>query len=73
MIFEDNLDAAAILFVYEVRTGRPILVNISFNMHEEPIVCSPEDAVNAFRRGHLHALSIGSFLVEGPPSPTPHS
>ena len=33
-------------------------------MHEEPIVCTPSDAVNAFQRGHLDALSIGSFLVE---------
>ncbi len=61
---EDNPDSYAILSAYEARTGRPILVNTSFNMHEEPIVCTPADAVNAFQRGHLDALSIGSFLVE---------
>jgi carbamoyltransferase len=60
---EDNPDAHAILAEYEARTGRPILVNTSFNMHEEPIVCTPADAVSAFQRGHLDALLIGPFLV----------
>ena len=63
---EDNPDSYAILSEYRARTGRPILVNTSFNMHEEPIVCTPTDAVNAFLRGHLDALSIGSFVVEQP-------
>jgi carbamoyltransferase len=65
---EDNADSHAILREYEARTGRPILVNTSFNMHEEPIVCTPGDAVSAFQRGHLDALSIGSFLVVQPES-----
>jgi carbamoyltransferase len=60
---EDNPDSHAILTEYEARTGRPILVNTSFNMHEEPIVCTPADAVSAFLRGHLDVLSIGSFVV----------
>jgi carbamoyltransferase len=65
---EDNPDSHAILTEYEARTGRPILVNTSFNMHEEPIVCTPADAVSAFQRGHLDALSIGPFLVVQPPN-----
>ncbi len=44
-------------------TGLPVILNTSFNMHEAPIVCSPEDAVNSFLQGHLDALSIGRFLV----------
>src|SRR5262245_29125156 len=65
---DDNPDCHRILTAYEARTGRPILVNTSFNMHEEPIVCTPGDAVSAFQRGHLDALSIGPFLVIQPGS-----
>jgi carbamoyltransferase len=35
-------------------------------MHEEPIVCTPEDAVRAFLDGHLDVLSMGPFLVKRP-------
>ncbi len=41
-------------------------VNTSFNMHEEPIVCTPGDAVRAFMRGHLDYLAMGPFIVENP-------
>ena len=40
------------------------MINTSFNMHEEPIVCTPEDAVRAFQLGHLDALAIGPFWTE---------
>lgn len=45
-------------------TGNPTLINTSFNMHEEPIVCSPEDAVRAFLDAELPYLAIGHFLVK---------
>jgi predicted NodU family carbamoyl transferase len=32
-------------------------------MHEEPIVCTPFDAINAFKRGKLDFLVIGDFVV----------
>ncbi len=51
---------------YEKVSGIPCLINTSFNMHEEPIVCTPHDAIRAFVRGHLDALAIGPFLVEAP-------
>ncbi|MEE8104681.1 MAG: carbamoyltransferase C-terminal domain-containing protein [Planctomycetota bacterium] len=44
-------------------TGVPVLVNTSFNMHEEPIVCTPGDAIRAFRLGRLDHLAIGPFLL----------
>ena len=47
-------------------TGIPSIVNTSFNMHEEPIVCTPADAIRSFREGHLDILAIGRFLVERP-------
>lgn len=51
---------------YEKLSGLPSLINTSFNMHEEPIVCSPQQAVRAFLKGHLDGLAIGSFYVENP-------
>lgn len=54
----------AVLSAYHRRTGVPSLVNTSFNMHEEPIVCTPDDAVRAFTQGHLDCLVLGPFLVD---------
>ena len=42
------------------------MINTSFNMHEEPIVCTPDDAIRAFLQGNLDYLAIGDFLVEHP-------
>ena len=53
-----------VVHAYHARTGIPSLVNTSFNMHEEPIVCTPDDAVRAYLRGHLDCLVLGSRLVE---------
>ncbi|MGH7773362.1 MAG: carbamoyltransferase C-terminal domain-containing protein [Candidatus Binatia bacterium] len=52
-----------ILCHYYRKTGVPSLINTSFNMHEEPMVCTPHDAVQAFRQANLDALVIGPFLV----------
>ena len=52
-----------ILRNYHQLTGVPVLVNTSFNMHEEPIVCTPEDAVRAFLSANLDGLAIGPFLA----------
>jgi carbamoyltransferase len=55
-----------ILTEYHKLTGIPSVINTSFNMHEEPIVCSPDDAIRAFMQGNLDYLAIGEFLVEHP-------
>ncbi|MBI4366418.1 MAG: hypothetical protein HY543_06340 [Deltaproteobacteria bacterium] len=60
---EDNPSYYGILKAYHRLTGIPTLVNTSFNMHEEPIVESPEDAIRAFRLGRLDCLAINNFLV----------
>jgi len=57
-----------ILVEYEKLSGIPCLINTSFNMHEEPIVCTPGDAIRAFRLGRLDALVLGPYLVENPES-----
>jgi carbamoyltransferase len=50
---------------YEI-TGIPSLINTSFNMHGEPIVCTPEDALRSFKQGKLDYLAIGNWLVVNP-------
>jgi carbamoyltransferase len=59
----------AILDEYRKITGLPSLINTSFNLHEEPIVCSPQDAIRAFRDGHLDYLAMGNFLLKHPGTP----
>jgi len=61
---EDNTDMHAILSEYHKLTGVPVLINTSFNMHEEPIVMTPADALRAFAEGGFTYLAIGPFLVE---------
>jgi carbamoyltransferase len=53
---------------YEELTGVPVVINTSFNIHEEPIVMSPSDAIRAFLDSRLDFLAVGDFLVEGPSS-----
>jgi carbamoyltransferase len=45
-------------------TGAPVLINTSFNLHEEPIVHTPSDAVRAFQQGRLDALWLGGYIAE---------
>jgi carbamoyltransferase len=66
---EINPDYHDILREYEKLSGIPCLINTSFNMHEEPIVCSPSDAVRAFLLGNLDGLAIGPYFVPNPKKP----
>ncbi|MCX7012111.1 MAG: hypothetical protein NTW86_06020, partial [Candidatus Sumerlaeota bacterium] len=43
-------------------TGCPVLVNTSFNVRGEPIVCTPEDAYKCFMYTHMDALAAGNWL-----------
>ena len=55
-----------ILHEYFKLTGLPSLINTSFNLHEEPIVCSPSDALRAFQDGGLNYLALGNYLLKHP-------
>jgi carbamoyltransferase len=44
-------------------TGVPVLLNTSFNLRGEPIVTTPENALNTFRKGALELLVMDRFLV----------
>jgi carbamoyltransferase len=53
----------ALLGAVGERTGTPVLINTSFNMHEEPIVATAQDAVRAWKAAELDALWLGPYLV----------
>ena len=48
---------------FEQRTGVPVLLNTSFN-ENEPICCTPEEAVDTFVRTKMDVLVIGDLLAE---------
>jgi carbamoyltransferase len=68
---EDNPAYYRIIEEYGRRTGVPVVINTSFNVHEEPIVRSPDDAIRAFFDSALDYLAIGRFLVKGPVGSAP--
>ena len=51
-------------------TGCPVLVNTSFNVRGEPIVCSPGDAYSCFMRTHIDTLVLGPFMLPKHEQPT---
>jgi carbamoyltransferase len=53
----------ALLSEFERKTGCPVLVNTSFNVRGEPIVCTPEDAFRCFMGNELDALAIGNCYL----------
>jgi carbamoyltransferase len=55
---------AELLRAFKRRTGCPILLNTSFNIRGEPIVCTPEDAYRCFMGTSLDALAIGNFFLQ---------
>jgi len=60
----------ALLRAFYERTGCPVIVNTSFNVRGEPIVCTPEDAFHCFMGTEMEALAIGDcFLEKGAQNP----
>jgi carbamoyltransferase len=51
-------------------TGVPVVLNTSFNVDSEPIVCTPKNALATFYMSGMDALAIGDFIVEKPESST---
>ncbi len=49
---------------FEKRTGCAVLINTSFNVRGEPIVCTPEDAYRCFMRTHIDVLVLGPYVLE---------
>lgn len=51
------------LKAYKEITSLPLFVNTSFNAHEEPIVCTPDDAIKSFKNGAVDVLVLENFIV----------
>lgn len=60
---EDNPDYYKLIKSFEQLSGIGAVLNTSFNYHGEPIVCSPQDALNTFKKTGLKYLAIGNFLI----------
>src|SRR5262249_3040451 len=60
---ETNPRYHALLSAFKRRTGCSVLVNTSFNVCGEPIVCSPEDAFRCFMGTEIEMLAIGNCLL----------
>lgn len=60
---ETNPDYHALIKAFEDKTGFGIVVNTSFNVRGEPIVCSPQDAYRCFMRTQMDYLVLGTNLL----------
>ena len=60
---ETNPEYHALISAFESLTGCPVIVNTSFNVRGEPIVCTPEDAYRCFMRTHIDYLMLGPYLL----------
>ena len=60
---ETNPRYHALLSAFKARTGCPVLVNTSFNVRGEPIVCTPEDAFHCFMGTGIEVLAIGNCVL----------
>jgi len=61
---ETNPDYYDLIDAFRELTGCAVVVNTSFNVRGEPIVCTPEDAYRCFMRTHIDSLVLGPFLLE---------
>lgn len=60
---ETNSKMHRLIQKFKERTGCPVLVNTSFNVRGEPIVCTPEDAYRCFMRTGMDYLVLGNFIL----------
>ena len=61
---ETNPDYYDIINAFYRKTGCPVIVNTSFNVRGEPIVCTPEDAYRCFMRTNMDVLVLENFILE---------
>jgi len=68
---DTNPRLCALLRQFEARTGCAVLVNTSFNVRGEPIVCTPEEAYHCFMRTEMDCLVLEDFLLVKREQPKP--
>ncbi|MEJ2628245.1 MAG: carbamoyltransferase, partial [bacterium] len=61
---DDNPLYYRLIATFYEKYGCPLIINTSFNVRGEPIVCTPEDAYLCFRRTNMDYLIMGNFLIE---------
>jgi len=62
--YDNNPLLYSLIKEFDKITGVPVIINTSFNVQGEPIVCSPEDAIRCFLNTKIDVLCIGSYVVE---------
>jgi carbamoyltransferase len=67
---EDKPDYHEIISEFEKLTGCAVIVNTSFNVRGEPIICTPEDAYRCFMRTEMDVLVIEDFMLRKEEQPT---
>jgi len=60
---EHNPRLAAMMKSFHARTGSPVLINTSFNVRGEPIVCTPQDALRCFMGTDMDVLVLENFVI----------
>lgn len=53
-----------LISAFENITGIPVIINTSFNLRGEPIVCTPEDAIDCFQRSKMDYLVLDNFVID---------
>jgi carbamoyltransferase len=61
---ETNPRFHALISAFKQQTGCPVVVNTSFNVRGEPVVCTPEDAFRCFMGTEIEALAVGNCFLE---------
>jgi len=72
MTLPDPAPVIDLIEAFRRRTGVPVLVNTSFNVRGEPIVCSPTDAYRCFMATAIDYLAIGPCLLDRTRQPASH-
>jgi carbamoyltransferase len=61
---EQHAEFYDLIAEFDRRTGCPVIINTSFNVRGEPIVCTPEDAYLCFMRTEMDVLVLGNYVLE---------
>jgi len=65
MVADDSPSGlGAVLRALKTRTGVGVVLNTSYNIHGEPLVCTPQEAIDVYARTGADALAIGPYLAE---------
>ena len=64
IVREDHALFYDLIIEFEKLTGCPVIINTSFNVRGEPIVCTPSDAIKCFLRTDMDYLILGNFILD---------